>query len=59
MKPTLASGVRINGNILLKGIASTGAVYVRLLVEDDSDEVDSGIHVRGFFINIVMQRASS
>ena len=44
MKPTLASGVRINGNILLKSIASTGAVYyVRLLVEDDPDEVDSGI----------------
>ena len=43
VKPTLASGVRINGNILLKSIASTGAVYVRLLVEDDPDEVDSGI----------------
>ena len=43
VKLTLASGVRINGNILLKSIASTGAVYVRLLVEDDPDEVDSGI----------------
>ena len=32
----------------------TGAVCVRLLVEDDSDAVDSGIQ-----INIVMQRASS
>ena len=31
------------------GIASTGAVCVRLLVEDDSDEVNSGTHVRGFF----------
>ena len=49
MKPTLASGVGINGNILLKSIASTGAVCVRLLVEDDSDEMDSGIHVRSFF----------
>ena len=39
LKPTLASGVRI----LLKSIAPTGAVYVRLLVEDDPDEVDSGI----------------
>ena len=37
------SWVRINGNILLKSIASTGAVYVRLLVEDDPDEVDSGL----------------
>ena len=43
VKPALASGVRINGNILLKSIASTGAVYVRLLVEDDPDEVDSGL----------------
>ena len=43
VKPTLASGVRINGNILLKSIASAGAVCVRLLVEDDPDEVDSGI----------------
>ena len=43
MKPKLASGVRINGNILLKSIACTGAVYVRLLVEDDPDEVDGGI----------------
>ena len=43
VKPKLASGVRINGNILLKSIASTGAVYVRLLVEDDPDEEDSGI----------------
>lgn len=42
MRPTLASGVRVNGNILLKSIASTGAVYVRLLVEDDLEE-DSGI----------------
>ena len=46
MKPTLASRVRIFGNILLKSIASTGAVCVRFLVEDDSDEVDSGIHIR-------------
>ena len=43
VKPTLASGVRVNGNIFLKSIAYTGAVYVRLLVEDDPDEVDSGI----------------
>jgi len=43
VKQTLASGVRINGNTLLKSIASTGAVYVRLLVEDDPDEVDRGI----------------
>ena len=28
MRPTLASGVRVNGNILLKSISSTGAVYV-------------------------------
>ena len=42
MRPTLASGVRVNGNILPKSIASTGAVYVRLLVEDDLEE-DSGI----------------
>ena len=48
MKATLASGVRINGKILLKGIAFTGALCVRLLVEDDLDEVDSGIHVRSF-----------
>ena len=38
MRPTLASRVRVNGNILLKSIASTGAVYVRLLVEDDLEE---------------------
>ena len=43
VKPTLASGVRINANVLLKSIAPTGAVYVHLLVEDDPDEVDSGI----------------
>ena len=43
VKPTLASGVRINVNNFLKSIAPTGAVYVRLLVEDDPDEVDSGI----------------
>ena len=42
MRPTLASGVMVNGNILLKSIASTGAVYVRLLVEHDL-EGDSGI----------------
>ena len=42
VKLTLASGVKINGNILLKSIASTGAVYVCLLVEDDPDE-DSGV----------------
>ena len=36
-----ASGVRINGNVLLKGIASTGVVHASLLVEDDPDE-DSG-----------------
>ena len=41
VKPIFASGVRVNGNILLKSIASTGVVYVRLLVEDDPDE-DSG-----------------
>ena len=46
MKPTLASWVRINRNILLMSNAFTGAVCVRLLVKDDSDEVDSGIHVR-------------
>ena len=39
VKPIFASGIRINENILLKGIASTGVVYVRLLVEDDPDEV--------------------
>lgn len=43
VKPKLASGVRINGNILLKSIATTGAVYVHLLVEDDPDEVDDSI----------------
>ena len=41
VKPIFASGLRVNGNILLKSIASTGVVYVRLLVEDDPDE-DSG-----------------
>ena len=41
MKSIFASGVRVNGNILLKSTASTGVVYVRLLVEDDPDE-DSG-----------------
>ena len=46
VKPKLASGVKINGNILLKSIASTGAVYVRLLVEDDPDEVDGGTQKR-------------
>ena len=46
VKPTLASGVRINANILLKSIAPTGAVYVRLLVEDGPGEVDSGIQRR-------------
>lgn len=40
VKPTLASGVRIDGNILLRSIVSSGAVYVRLLVEDNSDEED-------------------
>ena len=40
VKPTLASGVRIDGNILLRSIASSGVVYVRLLVEDNSDEED-------------------
>ena len=42
----MPSGVRINANILLKSITPTGAVYVRLLVEDDPDEVDSGIQRR-------------
>ena len=41
MKPIFASGVKSNGNILLESIASTGVVYVRLLLEDDPDE-DSG-----------------
>ena len=41
VKSIFASGVRVNGNILLKSTASTGVVYVRLLVEDDPDE-DSG-----------------
>ena len=60
VKPIFASGVRINGNILLKGIASTGFVYVRLLVEDDPDEVDGVFKkVCQKEINIVMQRVSS
>ena len=41
VKPALASGVKINGNILLKSIGSTGAVYVQLLMEDDPDEDSS------------------
>ena len=28
IRPTLVSGVRVNGNILRKSISSTGAVYV-------------------------------
>ena len=35
LKPTLASGVKIDANILLKSIASSGAVYVRLFADDN------------------------
>lgn len=42
MKLAFALGLRINGNIFLKSIASTGSVHVCLLVDDDLDEVDGG-----------------
>ena len=38
--PRLASGVKIDANILLRSIASTGAVYVRLYVEDFDENDD-------------------
>ena len=37
VKPSLASGVKIDANILLKSIASSGAVYVRLFADDLDD----------------------
>ena len=40
VKPTLASGVKIDANILLKSIASSGAVYVRLFADDLDDPDD-------------------
>ena len=42
VKLAFALGLRINGNIFLKSIASTGSVHVCLLVDDDLDEVDGG-----------------
>ena len=40
MKPTLASGVKIDANILLKSIASSGAVYLQLFADDLDDPDD-------------------
>ena len=40
VKPTLASGVKIDANILLKSIASSGAVYVRIFADDLDDPDD-------------------
>ena len=40
VNPTLASGVKIDANILLKSIASSGAVYVRLFADDLDDPDD-------------------
>ena len=40
VKPTLASGVKIDANIRLKSIASSGAVYVRLFADDLDDPDD-------------------
>lgn len=43
---------------LLRSIASTGSVYVCLLVDDDLDEVDGGVQkILDYFY--VMQRATS
>ena len=40
IKPNLATGVKIDANILLRSIASTGCVYVRLFADDLDDESD-------------------
>ena len=42
VKPNLVSGVKIDAKVLLKSIASTSVVYVRLF-EDDLDEIDNSI----------------
>lgn len=58
MKLAFALGLRINRNIFLRSIASTGSVYVCLLVDDDLDEVDGGVQkILDYFY--VMQRATS
>lgn len=58
MKLAFALGLRINGNIFLRSIASTGSVYVCLLVDDDLDEVDGGVQkILDYFY--VTQRATS
>ena len=45
VKPTLASGVKIDANILLKSTASSSAVYVRLFA-DDLDDPDNDWELR-------------
>lgn len=58
MKLAFTLGLRINGNTFLRSIASTGSVYVCLLVDDDLDEVDGGVQkILDYFY--VMQRATS
>ena len=42
IKPRLANGVKIDGSILLKSIASTTTVYVRLFA-DDLDDLDDSL----------------
>ena len=42
VKPTLASGVKIDATVLLKSIASTSTVYVRLFA-DDLDDIDDTV----------------
>ena len=42
VKPNLAAGVKIDAKVLLKSIASTGVVYVRLFA-DDLDDIDDSI----------------
>ena len=41
--PKLATGVRVDGNILLKSIAPSGAVYVRLFSDDNDDDADDDV----------------
>lgn len=46
--PTLASGVKIDANILLKSISSAGTIYVRLFVDDDDDINDDDFQLPNF-----------
>jgi hypothetical protein len=50
VKPNLATGVKIDANILLRSIASTNCVYVRLLESDhDDDSEDDNMLMRSPF----------